>query len=350
MTNASLPLPLTLITGFLGAGKTTLIASLVKQNPHLKFGLIENEFAELNIDAQILSNSNEDSEENSQQIWIERMEGCLCCQVSGDLAPKLTELIKSSPHPLDHLIIETTGLADPTPLVSQLLQASPLLELVKLDGVTCLIDGVNFPRQFADREKLRELTRQIGMATQFLITKTALLSDVQKNEIAEILESLNPTAETFVSERGEIDSALVLKQQAFNLNQSEIGLAAVFKKVQNKSQGSLLNLLKNQHQHSAVRSWCFEMSGELNPQVFELFLNITMRNSSLMRAKGLLCFHQQPQKVFFQAVYDQFEFSLGSPWRENEIKINQVVLIGEDGERDELEIWKKGLENCLLKS
>ncbi len=347
MTIDSKPLPLTLITGFLGAGKTTLVSSLVKQNPELKFGLIENEFAELNIDALILSESDS---ENSEQVWIERMEGCLCCQVNGDLAPKLTELIKSSPHPLDHLIIETTGLADPTPLVAQLLQASPLLNLVRLDGVTCLIDGQNFHRQFADREKLKELTLQIGMATQFLISKTLDLSETQKNEITHTLETLNPTAEISFCEAGAIESSIVLNQEAFNLNHSEKNLLATFKKVQNPKKTFSLGGLKLEHEHSAIKSWCLELAGELNPQVFELFLNITMRNSKLLRGKGLLCFKGQPQKVFFQAVYDQFEFSLGNPWSENELKMNQIVLIGEGTESDVLEIWKRGLENSLIKS
>ncbi|WP_262713542.1 CobW family GTP-binding protein [Pedobacter aquae] len=97
--------PVTILTGFLGAGKTTFLNHLIAENPHKKFVIIENEFGEINIDSQLVINTDENIFELSN--------GCICCSVNGDLAALLNKLV-TGPYDYDHLIIETTGIADPS--------------------------------------------------------------------------------------------------------------------------------------------------------------------------------------------------------------------------------------------
>lgn len=319
------PLPLTLITGFLGAGKTTLIRKILQSRSDLRFGLIENEYAPLNLDAKFLE---------GEQAWVEQTEGCLCCRVQGDLLPGLQNLIESAPTPLDHLIIETTGLADPTPLIQALLSKGPHRQLVQLDSTITLVDGLHFFQQKSQLGELSELTQQILQATRLVITKKDLLSETEFDEIQSALTSLNADAPVESIDKLSPPEASWLEQKAYEL----------------QSWGSRMPRLIKQastgHTHTVVGTQLIELAGWLVPQTFEMFLNVTAAKvgTDILRTKGILALDGQPHQVYFHGVFDRFEFELGPLWPTNQTPLNQIILIGN---KKAALIWEGGFQNCL---
>lgn len=334
-------IPLTILTGFLGAGKTSLIQRLMKNSPTKQFALIENEYAQTNIDAQLLAQT---------EAWIEQTSGCLCCMVEGDLWPVLKKLLSTAPRPIDQLIIETTGLADPTPLVSALLSQGPHREHIRLDGVITLIDALHFSNQktLKGGSLPEEMMGQILQASVLGLTKTEDISSKEIEKLTLLLKDFNPEATVHdLSFSQELPDTL-LDLKSFDLQKLEPTLIKSIqaRKLRSSPKLSLTRAHhKPAHNHLKVSSHYIEHQGHLDPRVFELFLNITLSKGGgqLLRAKGILAFKDQPMKVLFQGVYDKFEFDLGEAWGEQE-PINQIVLIGDD---DMIELWERGLSNCL---
>ena len=136
-------IPVLIVTGFLGAGKTTLINNLLMRNRNVKIGLIENEFGEISIDARLISDYKPES-------ILELNNGCICCSIFNEFAMALQELVKKHDH-LEQLIIETTGIADPGPIIEPFFQDNDLKRLFELSGTICLVDAKNFKKQIKFR-------------------------------------------------------------------------------------------------------------------------------------------------------------------------------------------------------
>ena len=127
-------IPVTIITGFLGSGKTTFLNHIIKENQTKKFAIIENEFGAINIDSELVIKTNENI--------FELTNGCICCTLNGDLSALLNKLVTGD-YDFDHLIIETTGIADPAAVAAVFLTDYNIQTIFKLDGVICLLDTQN---------------------------------------------------------------------------------------------------------------------------------------------------------------------------------------------------------------
>src|SRR5512138_1307296 len=139
---SSKKIPVTVVTGFLGAGKTTLVNHLLMQQTGVVIGVIVNEFGEVGIDGELIV-ADEDA-------LIEIRNGCICCTVRTDLVAGVKVLLKRSDIKLDRLIIETSGLADPAPVLQTFLADTDLLDRLELESVVTLVDAANFQRQIDD--------------------------------------------------------------------------------------------------------------------------------------------------------------------------------------------------------
>lgn len=330
-------IPLTLITGFLGSGKTTLIEKVLSMHPQLQFGIIENEAAELNLDGQRLK--------ERTSAWVEQTEGCLCCQIQGDLLPALQKVIQDSPKKLDHLILETTGLADPAPLIQTLLGQGQHQQWVVLDSVICVVDGVHFHRHQAQLAENSEHERQLLYATRVMISKSDLCDPKSLLQVEKSIEALNPGVEIHTQPPNDF-----LNQQAFAATSIQESLLKSIKSIK-KLEPARFKIRQKaiDHQHMDVQIKVLEFKGEIDPHVFELFLNITLARQAgaLLRSKGVLAFAKNPQKIFFQGVYDRFGFELGEDWPDDQKKLNQLVLIGST---EMIMMWERGILNALVKN
>lgn len=179
--------PVTVITGFLGSGKTTLRNRILRELHGERLAVIENEFGALGVDAEFLVTG-------GNETIIQLANGCLCCTVRGDLARSLQTLSASSEaggFVFDRVLIETTGIADPGPIIQTFLAETAILTKFHLDGVVTLVDSVHALSQF-DRVENRA---QVAYADRLLLTKCDLATRPQRETISERLAAMNPRAE-----------------------------------------------------------------------------------------------------------------------------------------------------------
>lgn len=308
--------PVYLFTGPLGSGKTTLLNQLIPLFP-APVALIENEFGEINIDSQILSsNKNED-------IYLEMLNGCLCCSIKTDLIQGLRRLTEKKDD-FSALFIESTGLADPGPIKEAFLLDPVLREQFELKLVVTLIDGVHFLKQLdeADPSYKNIIHSQLVFADVFYLSKKDLVDPQEKKKLEDKATALNPFA-LFLE-----DLSLVPNMSSTN-------------EITPSSKG---------HHHPELSSLAIEFPGVINHSLLEMFLStLVMRyRGELYRGKGVIVIKSQPKKVFFQNVYETFDFELGGDWPQNkkeEERLNQFVFIGKNLNK---ELIEKGLKQCLL--
>ena len=200
-------LPVTLLTGFLGSGKTTVLNHLLRHLPLT--AVVMNEFGEIGLDHQLL--------EESRGPLALLSGGCVCCQIQGTLAPTLKNLLMSRASgtlpPFERIIIETTGIADPAPILQTLMAERWLAARLKLDGVVTAVDAVFGLQQL---EAHPEAARQVAVADRLLLTKTDLATAEQVDTLKMRLTELNPAAPVYTVLRGVIDPAQVTHLGLFN--------------------------------------------------------------------------------------------------------------------------------------
>lgn len=202
---------MTILTGFLGAGKTTLLNRLIEQPGFGATAVIVNEFGEAGVDGALVTAA----EEGGVTMSV----GCLCCTISGDIRLTLLRILNEAEHGIgpsfDRVVIETTGLADPLPLLQTFMTSDSVLENFVLNGVVTLVDTVNGPETIA---RFREAQRQVSVADLLLVTKTELARDPASRRDLEALKTdlarRNPSAR--VHEVGEATPGMVFSLAAFD--------------------------------------------------------------------------------------------------------------------------------------
>ncbi|GIL48387.1 hypothetical protein Vafri_4646 [Volvox africanus] len=216
--------PVTVITGFLGSGKTTLLNHILSSKDHGKrIAIIENEFGEIDIDSSLVVNQVALVEGSSDTVTT-LANGCLCCTVRGDLINALVKLYDRRDK-FDHVIIETTGLANPAPIITTFYADPQLPSRFKLDGVVTVVDAKNVTRHLDskedDPEKVNEAVEQVAYADRVIINKTDLVKPSDLSSLESRLRVVNAMAPFKAAQRSQVDVEYVLGVGGYDLSNVE---------------------------------------------------------------------------------------------------------------------------------
>ncbi|MDH5856332.1 CobW family GTP-binding protein [Lampropedia aestuarii] len=353
-------IPITILTGFLGAGKTTLLNRVLKESHGQRIAVIENEFGEENIDNEILVR------ESGEQI-VQMSNGCICCTIREDLRSTLVDLLaqrKSGALVFERIIIETTGVADPGPVIQTFFMDEEIAENYLIDSVITLVDAKHAQQQLTDRQEAR---RQVGFADQIFLSKTDLISDAEKAALIHRLKHINPRAPIEAVHFGEVALSKVLDLRGFNLNAKldvdpdlldapEAGHGHHDHEHEHDEHcshdhdhvhGEHCNHPHHHHHDDDVKSFVFRAERAFDPVKLEDFLGaiVNVYGPKMLRYKGVLDMAGTERKVIFQGVHQLMGSDLGPAWAEGEQRQSKMVFIGIDLPRD---ILVQGLQQCLV--
>ena len=313
-------IPVTILTGFLGSGKTTLLNRILTEQHGLKIAVIENEFGEIGIDHELVINADEE--------LVEMNNGCICCTVRGDLIRILGNLLKRKDK-FDHILIETTGLADPGPVVQTFFVDEQLKEKLFVNGVVTLVDAKHILQHIDENGEAEE---QIGFADVILLNKCDLASEAELDGLEKRIRDVNALAKIHRTTRAEIEISKVMDVGGFNLDRAmEVNP----------------HFLEDghHHHHSHISSVGIESDGDCDGKKLNDWINklIQEQGADIFRMKGVFSVKNQPERVIFQGVHMLIDAASGGPWGERPRK-NSLVFIGRHLDREAL---NKGFRSCL---
>jgi len=344
-------IPATILTGFLGSGKTTLLKRVLTETHGQKIAVIENEFGEENIDSDLLV------AESKEQI-LQMSNGCVCCTIREDLRDTLRLLAAKKRKGLldfERVVIETTGLADPGPVVQTFFMDDEIAESYLVDSVITLVDAKHANEQLDTRQEAR---RQVGFADQIFLSKTDLVSEQDKDALIHRLKHMNPRATIRAVHFGEVPLKEVLDLRGFNLNDKLEVDPELLKEDDHDydhehhdhdhghEHGEHCAHLHHHHYDDDVKSFVFRSERPFDPAKLEDFIGaiVNIYGPRMLRYKGVLAMNGTERKVIFQGVHQLMGSDLGPEWGKDEPRQSRMVFIGIDLPRD---IFFQGLEQCL---
>ncbi|MEM9404114.1 MAG: GTP-binding protein [Pseudomonadota bacterium] len=202
-------IPVTVLTGFLGSGKTTLLNRILSEDHGLRIAVIENEFGEIGIDQDLVINAEEEV--------FEMNNGCICCNVRGDLIRILAELADRRDQ-FDRIVLETTGMADPAPVAQTFLVQDDVQEFYEIDGIITLVDSKHVGQHLDDETD--EVLAQVAFADRIIVNKIDLITDEEKHAVQDRLRSMNTMATLYEATMADAPIAELLDIGGFNVDRA----------------------------------------------------------------------------------------------------------------------------------
>lgn len=345
---ARITTPVTVITGFLGSGKTTLVNRILQESHGQRLAVIENEFGAVGVDAEFLVT------EKSEAV-IQLANGCLCCSVRGDLARALHELAQRSDQGefvFDRVLIETTGIADPGPIIQTFLAETAILTRYHLDGVVTLVDAVHGAGQLHQVEN----RAQVAYADRILLTKCDLAAPAEKDALIEKLAHMNPRAQMLPIDllHASMTAVIGLLFDASGYSLDYVApdelkrLTAQLPRLTGASMPRLRNMASLAHTEDIV-SCVFESPAALDLDRLNAFFDAAQERygARLWRYKGVVHAKNQRARLVVQGVQGLLQITGGTIWRAFEPKRTVLVFIGQALEP----LWiRHGLEEAATES
>jgi G3E family GTPase len=319
--NLESTVPVTVLTGYLGAGKTTLLNRILTHEHGKKVAVIVNEFGEVGIDNQLIVDADEEI--------FEMNNGCICCTVRGDLIRIIGNLMKRRDK-FDHLVIETTGIADPAPVIQTFFMDEDVKTQTSLDAVVTVVDAQHI-HQHWDAEEAQE---QIAFADVILLNKTDLVTPDELDELERRIHGMNAIAKIYRTQNAVLEMDALLGVRAFDLDRA-LEIDPNF-------------LGEDAHEHDeTVTSIALVEAGavdgiKLNQWIGELLRN---QGQDIFRTKGILNIEGEPNRFVFQGVHMLFDGRPDRPWKPNEMPKNELVFIGRNLDEAKL---KQDFRACLV--
>lgn len=318
---SSSKVPVTVLTGYLGSGKTTLLNRILTYEHGQKVAVIVNEFGEVGIDNQLVIDADEEI--------FEMNNGCICCTVRGDLIRIIGNLMKRR-HKFDHLVIETTGLADPAPVIQTFFVDEDMRDKIFLDAVVTVVDAKHIHQHW----EADEAQEQIAFADVIILNKTDLVTSEALDELESKIKGMNRMAKIYRTQKAELNMEAILGIQAFNLSRA-LEIDPEF-------------LTEDAHEHDeSVYSYAIVESGAVDGEKLNKWLSqlLQTKGPDIFRTKGILNIAGENDRFVFQGVHMLFDGQLDRPWRKGEVRKNELVFIGRN--LDGLQLQEE-FRKCLV--
>ncbi len=313
--------PVTVLTGYLGAGKTTLLNRILTHEHGKKVAVIVNEFGEVGIDNQLVVDTDEEI--------FEMNNGCICCTVRGDLIRIIGNLMKRRDK-FDHLVIETTGLADPAPVIQTFFVDDEVQDQTHLDAVVTVVDA----RHIWQHWEADEAAEQIAFADVILLNKIDLVTEAELVELEQRIRAMNAIAHIHRTRDAQIDMEALLELRAFDLNNAL------------QIDPEFLNETAHEHDET-VGSVALVESGAVDGEKLNQWLGELLRNQGpdIFRMKGILNIAGEDARFVFQGVHMLFDGHQDRLWHPHETRKNELVFIGRNLDQMDL---AESLRACLV--
>mgnify|MGYP003651994775 FL=1 len=380
------PLPVTVLSGFLGAGKTTVLNHILANREGRRVAVIVNDMSEVNIDGALVRGGPGESTldrdvalNRSEERLIEMSNGCICCTLREDLLEEVSQLAREGK--FDYLVIESTGISEPLPVAETFTfedeSGQSLSHVARLDTLVTVVDGANFLEQYREAQSLAEagenlgeedernvadlLVDQIEFCDVLLISKTDLISQKELEALQAILRSLNPDAELVPITQGGVPLDKILNTGKFNFERAQLV-------------PGWLKEMRGEHvpetEEYGIGSFAYHARRPFHPQKFHDLLNQEWFGKGLLRSKGFFWLatrpqaagqwsqaggiaHHGPAGVFWKAIPEERwptdpetrQFIM-EKWQEPFGDMRQeLVFIGQNLDKDKM---REALDGCLL--
>ncbi len=351
--------PVTVLTGYLGAGKTTLLNHILTAEHGKKVAVIVNEFGEIGIDQQLVINADEEI--------FEMNNGCICCTVRGDLIRIIGNLMRRR-HKFDHLVIETTGLADPGPVIQTFFVDEDVHSQMNLDAVVTVVDAKHIQLHWGDREA----QEQIAFADVILLNKTDLVTVTELEDLEAKIRQMNVMAKIYRAQLREPDIEQiqrVLNVGGFDLERI-LSLDPHFLHDHDKHEHEHEHHHEHEHEHdhhdehehheheheehkpdhehdASVYSVSILEDGAVDPRRLHEWMGglLQTQGPDIFRMKGILNISGENERFVFQGVHMLFDGVRDRTWKKDEKRQNQLVFIGRNLDGEQL---KQEFRSCLV--
>jgi G3E family GTPase len=337
---------ITILTGFLGSGKTTILSSLIKHKLMANAAIIINEFGEIGLDHDLI--------ETTDENVIELQNGCICCTIQGDLKSTLLNLLKKMEKgeisPFNHVIIETTGLADPVPIIHTLMTSLDLQRIYSIDGVITVIDSINGESTYNVHE---EAVKQTAFADRIVLSKTDIADEARVNSLTKRIRTINPKVTIIRSNMNSVPVAKLLGLNDYNPQNKDWNVREWLEIEKNKSSKHL----HHHHDHDVnrhgddIETFAMVTSQPVSMTSLNFFLELLMSQmgENILRIKGILNIKGQECPAVIHGVQHIFH---PLEWLEkwpSEDKQSRLVFITKNIKKDIIDdLFKIIGENELL--
>ncbi|MCD8453826.1 cobalamin biosynthesis protein CobW [Tenacibaculum finnmarkense genomovar ulcerans] len=328
-------IPITIVTGFLGVGKTTLVHNMLKNANGKRIAVLVNEFGEVDVDGQLIASS-ECGDEGCNLVQLPN--GCICCTVQEEFLPSMLQLLERKEE-IDHIVIETSGLSMPKPLVKAV-NWPDLKPHITIDAVITVVDAVGIATgEICDRERVQAqrladdsldhetpieelFLDQLVCADLVLVSKRDLVDDQKFEEIEKLIAAkARPNIKIIPVENGELDNTLLLGIEASA--EDDVDNRHSIHEEHHKS--------GNHHHHNDdIKTVLLEYSETSDIKAFVKDLKKLVEDHEIYRIKGFVNIPNKPMRMVLQGVGSRFDYYFERPWGANEERKTSIVVIGKN--------------------